>query len=32
MLDTFTVVVVAVLLLQCAVFAVLVMFDGSQVS
>jgi hypothetical protein len=30
--DTFTVVVVAVLLLQCAAFAVLVVFDGSRAS
>lgn len=32
MLDTFTVVVVVGLLLQCAFFAVLVVFDGSHLS
>ncbi len=30
MLDTFTLVIVVGLLLQCAVFAVLVVFDNSQ--
>jgi hypothetical protein len=30
MLDTFTVVVISVLLLQSAAFAVLVLFDGSR--